>query len=250
MLRTIVGRIIEQLDKSKYERSIMFEFLFLDLDDTILDFHKAEHIAIRKTLTEFGMDPTDQVCDLYSRINLAHWEALERKEITRQRLMWSRFQELFDQLGVTGDPKLCGRRYMENLGQGHYFIPGAAEAVERLSKKYKLYLASNGTTQVQKSRLESAGIGKFFQEIFISQQIGVDKPDKLYFQRCFARIPDFDPAKTMIVGDSLTSDIQGGKNAGITTCWINPTHKSAPPHINPDYQLESITQLESLLEEL
>ena len=116
------------------------------------------------------------------------------------------------------------------------------------SKKYKLYLASNGERNTQKSRIESADIAKYFQNIFISGEIGVDKPDKRFFEGCFRQIPGFDPARAMIVGDSLTSDILGGKNAGIKTCWVNPKKKSARPDIQPDYQIESITQLESLLE--
>ena len=228
----------------------MYEFLFLDLDDTILDFHRTERIAIRKTLSAFGIDPTDETCALYTKINLAHWEALERKEITRERLMPSRFEALFRELKIDANARACSDLYMENLGQGHYFIPGALEAVASLHKKYKLYLASNGTTDVQVKRIKSAGIAKYFQNIFISQVVGVDKPDIMYFERCFAQIPGFDPAKTMIVGDSLTSDMRGGKNAGISTCWINPTHKTPPADIVPDYQLESLVQLEALLESI
>lgn len=228
----------------------MIEFLLLDLDDTILDFHKSEYYAIRKTLREFGIDPTDDVCSLYSRINLAHWQALERKEITRDALISSRFVVLFEKLNVKADAQACGIRYMENLSEGHYFIPGAYEAVEQLSGRYKLYLVSNGTTDVQVRRIASANIAAFFREIFISQEIGVDKPDKLFFDRVFARIPDFDPAKAMIVGDSLTSDMRGGKNAGISTCWVNPNHKPHPDDLKPDYQIENITQLQALLETL
>lgn len=227
----------------------MIEFLFIDLDDTILDFHKAEHIALKKTLQEFGVTPTDAVCDLYSRINKEHWEALERKELTREQVLVGRFDTLFKRLGVQSDAKSCSHQYAQNLAIGHYFLPGAKEAVERLSKKYKLYLASNGTKKVQTSRLESAAIGAFFQDIFISQDMGADKPSLAYFTGCFQRIPDFNPAKTMIVGDSLSSDIQGGINAGIATCWVNPTGKT-PQGIQPDYEISSITELEALLETL
>lgn len=230
--------------------SPMIEFLLLDLDDTILDFHQSEYVAIRRTLPVYGVTPTDEVCDLYSRINLAHWKALERKEITREELMVSRFVQLFEQLGVQADAKSCAVTYMDYLGQGHYFIPGAFEAVERLSKKYKLYLVSNGTTEVQVKRIASAKIEPLFRGIYISQQVGVDKPDKLFFDRVFADIPGFDRTKAMIIGDSTSSDMQGGKNAGIATCWINPKHRKAPEHLTPDYQLESITQLEDLLAKL
>lgn len=226
----------------------MLEFLLIDLDDTILDFHMAEHIAVKKTLREFGVDPTDEICARYSEINRIHWEALERKELTREQVLVGRFAMLFKELNVEADAADCSHRYTENLAVGHYFIPGAREVVERLAKKYKLYIASNGTKTVQMARMESAGIRAYFQDIFISQDLGANKPAQAFFERCFARIPGFDPQKAMIVGDSLTSDIQGGINAGIATCWVNPKHKEAM--IKPDYEIESIAQLEELLETL
>ena len=225
----------------------MMEFLLIDLDDTILDFHKAEHIAVRKTLREFGVEPTEAVCSRYSDINRAHWEALERKELTREQVLVGRFATLFREVGVEADAVACARRYEGNLSEGHYFLPGALLAVQQLAKKYKLYLASNGTKKVQASRLESAAIGKYFQDIFISQDMGADKPSLAYFEACFARIPGFDPKKAMIVGDSLSSDIQGGINAGIATCWVNPAHKETK-NIQPDYQIDALSQLEALLE--
>ena len=140
----------------------MIEFLFLDLDDTILDFHMQESVAIRKTLSGAGIEPTDENCNLYSKINLRHWKMLELGEITREKLIWHRFAELFETLGVTADPKATAERYMDHLSEGHYFLPGAEEAVKALAKKYKLYLASNGAGRVQESRIASAkGISRF-----------------------------------------------------------------------------------------
>ncbi len=228
----------------------MIEYLFLDLDDTILDFQKAEHIAIRKTIADFGVDPTDEVCALYSRINKAHWEALERKELTREQVLVGRFAVLFEKLGVTVDATACARRYEDNLSQGHYFLPGAEEALERLSKKYKLYLTSNGTAKVQAGRLKSANISHYFREIFVSQELGANKPELAYFEACFARIPGIDPKKTMIVGDSLTSDILGGLNAGLWTCWVNPNHKPCREDIRPHYEIRRLSELEALLEKM
>lgn len=227
----------------------MIEFLFIDLDDTILDFQKAEYVALQQTLRQFGIEPTEPVCARYSQINKAHWEALERRELTRQQVMVGRYATLFGELGIVADPAKCSDVYMENLGKGHYFLPGAEEALQRLSAKYKLYLASNGTKKVQTSRLESAAIGKYFQDIFISEDMGADKPSMDYFSACFSRIPEFDPTRAMIVGDSLSSDIRGGIHAGMATCWVNPNHKTAGD-TKPDYEIESLTQLEALLETL
>ena len=228
----------------------MVEFLFLDMDDTILDFQKAEQVAIQKTLAEAGIQPTEAVCKRYSQINDGYWKKLERGEVTQAQLRVMRFADLIEELGVEADALGCAESYMENLGIGHYFMDGAEEAVKSLSQKYKLYLASNGQAKTQQSRLDSAGIEKYFDGVFISGKIGVNKPSPQYFAHCFDRIPGFDLKKAMIVGDSLTSDILGGKNAGITTCWVNPTHKIAPAELKPDYEIEGIAQLERLLETL
>ena len=228
----------------------MIEFLFLDLDDTILDFHKAEYIALGKTFRGFGLEPTEDVMARYSLINKAHWERLERKELTREEVLVGRFAVLFGEYSIKVDPTLCARTYEDNLSIGHYFLPGAEEALERLSKKYKLYLASNGTAKVQAGRLASANISHYFQEIFVSQEIGANKPDILYFQRCFAKIPNFDAERSMMVGDSLTSDILGGIQAGMKTCWVNPNGKTHPENIRPDYEIKALWDLEALLETL
>lgn len=226
----------------------MIEFLFLDLDDTILDFRKAERIAINKTLRDFGLEPTEEVLSRYHLINKAHWEMLERGELTREEVQWKRFDVLFGEFGIGADPHGCAAQYMENLSIGHYFLPGAEETVELLSKKYRLFLASNGTASVQKRRMTSANLYRFFEQVFVSEEVGHNKPAKAYFDAVFSRIPDFDPEKALMVGDSLSSDMKGGNHAGIRTCWINPDHLPAKPGIQIDFEIESITQLPEILE--
>ena len=228
----------------------MIEILFLDLDDTILDFHKAERIALSRTLRSFGADPTETVLNRYHIINKEHWERLERGEITREQTLLGRFHTLFQELGIPADPEAVAREYEKNLAIGHYFLPGAEEAVASLSRKYRLYLASNGTASVQKGRLTSANLYRFFREVFVSQEIGYNKPSREYFDACFARIPDFDRNKAMMVGDSLTSDILGGRNAGLKTCWVNVSHTPGRPDLLPDYEIEALSQLEALLERI
>ena len=227
----------------------MIEFLLLDLDDTILDFHKAERIALSKTIQDFGVEPTEEALALYHKINKWHWEQLELGVMTREEVLTGRFAVFFRELGKTVDPTACARSYESNLSIGHYFLPGAEETVQALSKKYRLFLVSNGTATVQHSRLTSAGLYPYFEQVFVSQEIGFNKPDKAYFDRCFERIPGFDPEKALMVGDSLTSDIKGGINAGVRTVWINPKHKDCGD-IRPDYQLDALSQLPELLEEL
>ena len=226
----------------------MIEFLLLDLDDTILDFHKAERIAISKTIRQFGVEPTEEVLALYHNINKWHWEQLELGKLTRAQVLENRFGVLFSQLGLEANATECARAYEKNLSIGHYFLPGAEEAVEALSKRYRLFLVSNGTASVQKGRMTSANLYRFFEEVFVSQEIGYNKPAKAYFDACFARIPGFDPKKAILVGDSLTSDILGGINAGVATVWVNPAHLPARPDIQPDYEIEYLHQLQDLLD--
>ena len=227
----------------------MIEFLFLDLDDTILDFHKAERIAISKTIREFGVEPTEEILNLYHGINKWHWEQLELGKLTRAEVLVNRFGVLFEKLGVVVDASGCAKVYESNLSQGHWFLPGAEEAVNALSKKYRLFLTSNGTAVVQKGRMTSANLYRFFERVFVSQEIGHNKPSREYFEACFARIPGFDREKAMIVGDSLSSDVKGGINAGIKTVWVNPEHKTCG-ETKPDYEIEYLSQLEALLEGL
>ena len=227
----------------------MIEFLLLDLDDTILDFHKAERIALSKTFRDCGLEPAEDVLDLYHNINKWHWEQLELGTMTRDQVLVNRFGALFEKVGMTVDPAACAKSYESNLGIGHYFLPGAEEAVKRLKEHYRLFLVSNGTATVQHSRLTSAGLYPYFEQVFISQEIGYNKPEKAYFDRCFERIPGFAPEKALMVGDSLTSDIKGGINAGLTTVWINPAHKACGD-IRPDYEIEGLSDLEGLLESL
>ena len=228
----------------------MFEFLFLDLDDTILDFHKAERLAIAKTIRQFGLEPTEEVLQRYHLINKWHWEQLELGKLTRPEVLENRFGVLFQEFGVQADKAACARAYEQNLSIGHYFLPGAEEAVDRLSQKYRLFLASNGTASVQKGRMTSANLYRFFEKVFVSQEIGHNKPSVEYFEAAFSQIPGFDKSKCLMVGDSLTSDIRGGIRAGIKTCWVNPDHASHPADIVPDYQIEYLHQLEELLENL
>ena len=170
----------------------------------------------------------------------------EIKNLCRNNQMRDIF---FEEMGIPVEKAAVARLYEHYLSQGHWFMPGAEEAVDRLSKKYRLFLASNGTASVQKGRMTSANLYRFFETVFVSQEIGHNKPSLDYFNACFASIPGFDKKKAIMVGDSLSSDIKGGINAGIKTVWVNPDHKDCG-EIKPDYEIEALSQLEALLERL
>ena len=228
----------------------MVKTVFLDLDDTILDFHKAEAAALRRTLQEAGVDSSDAVLERYHVINKQHWELLEVGKITRAQVKTLRFEKLFGELGVEREISAICAGYEKNLSQGAFFIPGAPELLEVIGPKYDLYLASNGGARVQNARLDAAGIRRHFKGQFISEEIGANKPDPAYFAACFAAIPGFEAEKAVIVGDSLTSDIRGGRNAGIRTIWFNPQGKPARADIPSDYEIRRLEELPALLEAL
>ena len=228
----------------------MIKTVFLDLDDTIFDFHKAEGIALSDTLRELGIEPTAAVLARYSEINRAHWERLELGELTREQVLHGRFRVLFAELGVSADEYEAQRIYEWRLGTGHYFLEGAEWLLDELYAHYPLYLASNGTDIVQSRRIASAGIEHYFKELFISQRLGADKPSADFFERAFSKIEGFEREGAIIVGDSLSSDIKGGKNAGILTCWYNPHGKENHTGITPDYEIASLYELPRLLENI
>lgn len=226
----------------------MIDTVFLDLDNTIFDFSKAEKIALKKTLETLGVDTSEKTLARYSVLNTAQWKLLEKGEITRQEVKVRRYRLLFEELGTDASAEEAAALYESLLGIGHYFMEGAEELLNELKGKYRLYLATNGTASVQKGRIASASLEQYFDGIFISEEIGYNKPDKAYFEACFAEIPDFVKEKAVIVGDSLTSDIQGGINAGIRTVWFNPKGEPGDGAIVPDAEIRSLLELPELLE--
>ena len=225
-------------------------FIFLDLDDTILDFHRAERQALSRTLEHFHVDPAPAVLDRYHTLNRQQWELLEEGKLTRDQVLTRRFDLLFAELGRSCSSVEVRDVYEGFLSQGHFFIPGAPELLETLAPRYDLYLASNGTATVQAGRLESAGISRYFKGIFISETMGANKPSPAYFQACFDAIPGFDPAAALVVGDSLTSDIRGARNVGLRSCWFNPKGLPPRPDIPADYTIHALLELPPLLETL
>lgn len=233
----------------KEDRAVI-KTIFLDLDDTILDFSMAEAAALRRALLEAGIPPEDRILERYHHINAAQWALLEEGKLTREQVLERRFELLFSEMGLGDGCLEVGERYEAYLGQGHWFVPGAEALLETLSPRYALYLASNGTAAIQHTRLESAGIARYFRGIFISQEIGANKPDKAFFDVCFASVPEFSRDTALIVGDSLTSDIRGGRNAGIRTCWFNPKGQPCREDIRPDAEIRALPELPDLLERM
>lgn len=225
----------------------MVKTVFFDLDDTILNFKMSECVALSKTLVALGIEPTDYMISQYSKYNISQWKRLELGEISREEVKVNRYRLLFDEFGIDAKPEHATAIYEKNLAVGHYFIDGAREMLESLYNRYDLYLVSNGTKAVQDGRLKSADILHCFKDIFISEVVGCEKPSIHFFNYCFERIPNFSKDNAVIIGDSLSSDIKGGMNAGIKTIWFNPHFDKNDSQITPDYEIHSLDEIEKLL---
>ena len=225
----------------------MIKAVLLDSDDTLLDFTLAEHIALKKTLNSVGIDPKDETISLYSEINKRHWEMLERGELTRAQVLTQRFDRLFEALGIKADSTQTQAIYERNLSIGHYFIPGAVELLEALNGKYKLYITSNGTAFVQDRRIAGTGIARYFDAIFISERIGANKPDTAFFDGCFAAMENKNREETIIIGDSLTSDIKGGIAAGIHTCHFDRRGNTEYGEVIPEFRITKLSEIKEIL---
>lgn len=196
-----------------------FDVVLLDADETVYDFKLAEKTAVSRTLEKFGVTPSEDTVSLYSDINLRCWKALERGELSREALKPERFRMLFEAVGAEpADYSAVNAMYESNLAQCSFLLDGALDFVKRLHEHCKIYLATNGLTIPQTGRFSRAAIKPYVDGIYISEQIGVSKPDKGYFDYIFKDLGITDKSRVIMVGDSLTSDMLGGRNAGIATC--------------------------------
>lgn len=229
----------------------MVKDILFDLDDTLFDFHADERTALEKTFEEMQIPLDDAVCTRYSVLNLAQWKALERGEITRDQVKLRRFELLFAELGYGMErAEKAASIYHKYLSEDFHYMEGAPQLLEELYGNYRLFLISNGTYSVQEGRLKKSGISRYFADIFISELLGAEKPNRRFFDLAFAKIPDFDPDQAVIVGDSLTSDIRGGINAGVRTIWFNPKGQPPVPEISADHELQKLKDLPELLRKL
>lgn len=227
----------------------MIKTVLFDLDDTIFDFKMSEKVALTKTFNDLGIKIDEKIIALYSNYNISQWKRLELGEISREEVKVNRYRLLFEHIGVDVSPERATALYEDYLAVGHYFIDGAVDMLESLYGRYDMYLVSNGAKKVQDGRLASADISRYFKDIFISETVGAEKPSKAFFDYCFERIKNFECSSTVIIGDSLSSDIKGGINAGIRTIWFNPKHEKVQD-IVPDYRISSLSDIKPLLEKI
>lgn len=218
-----------------------YKYLLFDIDDTILDFQKAEYNAFLMLLNDYNIEFKEEYYEVYRKENHRLWKEYELGNIKRHEIFDNRMIPLFDYLKITDDPKKASYRFLEYLSKGAYLIGNSYKVLERLSKKYKLYIISNGEPSVQYPRIKEVGIDKFFSKIFISEEIGHSKPNKEFFTYIENNILGFNKDEAIVIGDSLTSDIKGAINYGIDCCWFNPNNKETD--LNIKYIISSLDEI-------
>lgn len=226
-----------------------YKFLLFDLDHTLFDFDTAEDVALTQLLKEEGVEDVQSYKDYYVPMNKALWKDLEQKKITKQELVNTRFSRLFEHFGVEKDGSYLANRYQFYLSQQGQIFSGAMELLDTLiDHGYEVYAATNGITSIQTGRLTKSGLASYFNHVFISEQLGTQKPDALFYERIGQQISEFFKENTVMIGDSLTADIQGGNNAGIDTIWYNPHHLENKTGAQPTYEVHSYQDLLNCLD--
>lgn len=223
----------------------MIKVILWDIDGTLLDFEKAEYQAIKKCFEIFHLgECTDDMIARYSMINRKYWERLERKEITKPEVLVGRFEEFFATENIITDCAAdFNKEYQLRLGDTICFCDDSYELVKGLKGRIKQYAVTNGTKVAQDKKLDKSGMIDLFDEVFISEEVGVEKPDVRFFEHIWDCIGQYKPEEVIIVGDSLTSDMQGGNNAGILCCWYNPKGLVNDKKLKIDYEIDNLQKI-------
>lgn len=223
--------------------SANYNCLLFDIDGTLLDFKAAEHDAIRETLSVFDLPTDEHTAATFSEINAGLWAALERGEIKKDKLVVQRFSKLLDVVGAEGDPVRINNEYMTRLSNGATTYPGAEELLNELAEFATLAAITNGSKKVQMNRLEKSRLLPYFDEVFVSEKLGVTKPAARFFELTLKQLGIKNKEKVLVIGDSLAADIQGGINASLDTCWCNYDNGDNDTNINPTHTVKSLVEL-------
>ena len=214
-----------------------YKAILLDIDNTILNFDEAERYAIKLNFSALGLDVTEEEIKRYHEVDLKWWKKFEAHEVSKEDLLRNRFIEFFEPYNISFDVDKLNKDYLYALGDNIYYMPNAVEFVNRLSEKYDIYIITNGVYKTQTRRLSKTVFKDKFKKVYISETLGLKKPDKEYFDYVL-KDASLLPSEALIIGDSLSSDIQGGINSNIDTCWYNPSGLEAK--IKPTYEIKDL----------
>ena len=220
--------------------------VLIDIDNTLLDFNKGAEIAVGVAFNKCGLSFNKHCFNTFIEQNDLLWEKIERGELTREGLHQIRFKTIFNVLGITADGIMAETEFRKTLFDVAVPVDGALELVEYLSKKYKVYCASNAIYNQQINRLKLSKMHDYFSGFFISEKIGYQKPTKEFFDFCFYNM-QVKPEQTIMIGDSLTADILGAKNYGLKSIWFNQFDKQNNSDIVPDYVVKELLQIKNML---
>ncbi len=224
-----------------------YRWILFDADGTLFDYDRAEEIALSHALAAFDVPATPDTHALYREINAAAWAAFEAGKLTQEKLRVLRFRQLLDAINSSEDPVKFSAQYLKHLGEQAILIDGATAVLQTLEPHVRLALITNGLADTQRSRLARTPITRHFAAIVISEEVGAAKPDPHIFDVAFKRMQHPAKSEVLIVGDSLSSDMQGGLDYGIDTCWFNPAHRPRVPALDVTYEIDRLTDLPALL---
>ena len=224
-----------------------YPYLLFDADNTLFDFDQAERNAHLLLCRAHGLAFSEEGYQLYHKCNADLWRDFDRGLCTKEYLLVERFRRYLAITGERADPEALNRDHLRALGEGAMLLPGAEELCRVLSRDHRLYLLTNAVASVQKARFANSAIAPYFQGAFISEEVGVGKPDPAYFEYVFRAVPGLARDNALVIGDSLTSDIQGANNAGLPCCWFNPKGQPRPQGLRIDYEIRALEELYAIV---
>ena len=228
---------------------MLFKWIIFDADGTLFDYDAAEFNALKNAFASFDLPFSDNYLKLYQQFNKVLWEDFERGDISIPLLKIKRFELLLNKLKMKIKPELFSSVYLDQLSQRHDLINGADEILQKLSGMTGLVLMTNGIKEVQRSRLNLSTIEGYFSDIIISDEVGFAKPDRRIFEIAHNRMSLPEKNKVLMVGDNLGSDIKGGIDFGIETCWYNPGQIKIESSIKPTYEIRNLSEILNIVEE-
>lgn len=237
------------------KRGKMYRVVLIDADDTLFDYEKSEKHAMRKVFEDFGFfegnseEKYFSIKEEYKKINSFLWSELEKGNITSKNLRVERFKQLFEKVGLEYDAEKFSQGYLDRLGEGTYLFDGAVELCKYIKSKYKVAIVTNGIKEVQHSRIENSKISEYIDEIIVSEEVGVSKPNSKIFEYAIKKLgcENLDKSEIIMIGDSQTADIKGGINFGIDTCWVNLLGKDENPEIKAKYKVDKLSELYEII---
>ena len=223
----------------------MIKIVLIDIDNTLLDFDKCAKDSIKKACEVYSLPFAEEIFSAFIPVNDSLWREIEKGTLTKKRLHEIRFWRVFEAAGVNADGNAFEKTFREFLETSHEKVDGAEELLSYLSTKYRVYAVSNAAHFEQLTRLERAGLSRYISDCFVSEVLGAEKPSAKFFDACFLRIADAEKENTVVIGDSLSADMIGGKNYGLKTIWFNK--KGAPSSKIPDYTVYSLAEIKNIL---